>query len=132
MKKKGSINSSAVVGRYAFLLGILLAIVWAIIAIINPLVATNTIVLSILVILGIVIGLLNISARETMPFLLATVVLVIMFGFGSTYLGLVGQGSGFEFIGNFLQGLLTYLMILVVPAGIVVALKELYAFAERV
>ena len=72
-----------------------------------------------------------ISAKETMPYLLASVVLVIMFGFGSTYLGLVGQGTTFDFIGRFLQGLLTYLIILVVPAGIVVALKELYAFAEK-
>jgi len=128
--KKG-VKTSALVGRYAFLLGVLLAVVWAIIAIINPVVVTNTIVLSILVILGIIVGLLNISAKETMPFLIASVVLVIMFGFGSTYLGLVGQGSSFDFIGKFLQGLLMYLMILVVPAGIVVALKELYAFAER-
>ena len=130
MKKKQQ-KTSAAAGRYAFLLGVLLAVVWAIVAIINPLVATNTIVLSILVILGIIIGLLNITAKEMMPFLLASVVLVIMFGFGSTYLGLVGQGSSFEFIGRFLQGLLTYLMILVVPAGIVVALKEIYAFAEK-
>jgi len=125
------IKPSAMVGRYAFLLGVLLSVVWAIVAIINPVVMTSTIVLSILVILGIVVGLLNITAKETMPFLLASVVLVIMFGFGSTYLGLVGQSSSFDFIGKFLQGLLTYLMILVVPAGIVVALKELYAFAER-
>jgi UDP-N-acetylmuramyl pentapeptide phosphotransferase/UDP-N-acetylglucosamine-1-phosphate transferase len=130
MKKE--LKASALVGRYAFLLGVLLSVVWAIIAIINPLVATNTVVLSILVMLGILVGLLNISARETMPFLLASAVLVIMFGFGSTYLGIVGQNSTFDFIGKFLQGLLTYLMILVVPAGIVVALKELYAFAERV
>jgi len=126
-----NIKPSAMVGRYAFLLGVLLSVVWAIIAIINPAVATNTLVLSILVILGILVGLLNISAKETMPYLLASVVLVIMFGFGSTYLGLVGQGTTFDFIGRFLQGLLTYLMILVVPAGIVVALKELYAFAEK-
>jgi len=129
---KGKLKASALVGRYAFLLGVLLSVVWAIVAIINPVVATSTIVLSILVILGIIVGLLNISARETMPFLIASVVLVIMFGFGSTYLGLVGQGSAFDFIGKFMQGLLTYLMILIVPAGIVVALKELYAFAERV
>jgi len=128
--KKG-VRTAALVGRYAFLLGVLLSVVWAIIAIINTVVATNTVVLSVLVILGILVGLLNISARETMPFLLASAVLVIMFGFGATYLGIVGQGSSFQFIGQFLQGLLTYLMILVVPAGIVVALKELYAFAER-
>lgn len=128
--KKG-VKTAALVGRYAFLLGVLLGVVWAIIAIINPVVATNTVVLSLLVILGIVVGLLNISAKETLPFLLASAVLVIMFGFGATYLGIVGQGSAFDFIGKFLQGLLTYLMILVVPSGIVVALKELYAFAER-
>jgi hypothetical protein len=67
-----------------FLLGFLIFIILniiRIIAIINPAVATSTIVLSILVILGIIVGLLNISARETMPFLVASVVLVIMFGF---------------------------------------------------
>ena len=130
MKKE--IKTSAMLGRYAFLLGVLLAVVWAIIAVLNPAMATSTIVLSVLVILGLIIGLLNITAKETMPFLVASVVLVIMFGFGSTYLGLVGQNSTFDFIGKFLQGLLTYLMILVVPAGIIVSLKELYAFAEKV
>lgn len=130
MKKE--LKASALVGRYAFLLGVLLAVVWAIIAVLNPAMATSTIVLSVLVILGLIIGLLNITAKETMPFLVASVVLVIMFGFGSTYLGLVGQNSTFDFIGKFLQGLLTYLMILVVPAGIIVSLKELYAFAEKV
>ncbi len=128
---KKRVKPAAMVGRYAFLLGVLLAVVWAIIAVINQAVSTNTVVLSILVIIGIIVGLLNISAKETTQFLLASVVLVIMFGFGSTYLGLVGQGSAFNFIGQFLQGLLTYLMILVVPAGIVVALKELYVFAEK-
>lgn len=125
------VKTAVIVGRYAFLLGVLLSVVWAIIAVLNTAVATNTLVLSVLVILGIAVGLLNITAKETMPYLLASVVLVIMFGFGSTYMGIVGQGTSFDFIGKFLQGLLTYLMILVVPAGIVVALKELYAFAER-
>ena len=129
--KKQNIKPSVMIGRYAFLLGVLLSVVWAVIATKSTVISTNTLVLSTLVIIGIVIGLLNVTAKEMMPFLLSSVVLVIMFGFGSTYLGLVGQGTTFEFIGNFLQYLLTYLMILIVPAGIVVALKEVYAFAEK-
>ncbi|MBW3023164.1 hypothetical protein KY308_03605 [Candidatus Woesearchaeota archaeon] len=121
MAKKS--NNAAMVGRYAFLLGLILAIVMGII----PAVGSNAVAMSVLVILGLLIGLLNVSAKETMPFLLATAVLVIVAGFGGGVLSAVQPAV----VGASLRGILGALITLIVPASIVVALKEIYAFAEK-
>jgi len=118
MKK---VSTAALVGRYAFLLGVILAVVMGLV----PKVGSSAITMSILVVLGLLVGLLNISARETMPFLLATAVLVIVAGFGGGVLASV------QYIGDYLRGILGALITLIVPASIIVALKEIYMFAEK-
>ena len=116
-----SIKTAALVGRYAFLLGVILAVVMGVV----PVIGSNAIAMSVLVVLGLLMGLLNISAKETMPFLLATAVLVIVAGFGGGVLASV------QIVGDYLRGTLGALITLVVPASIIVALKEIYAFAEK-
>ncbi|MEM4336847.1 MAG: hypothetical protein QXG86_02470 [Candidatus Woesearchaeota archaeon] len=115
------LKTSALVGRYAFVLGLILAFIMGVVQSIG----TNPIAMSILVILGLLIGFLNVSAKETMPFLLATAVLVIVAGFGGGVLASV------QVVGEYLRGILGSLITLIVPASIVVALKEIYSFAER-
>ena len=116
-----SVKTAILVGKYAFLLGIILAIVMGVV----PAIGANTVALSVLVILGLLVGFLNISAKETMPFLLATAVLVIVAGFGGGVLASV------QVIGDYLRGILGALITLVVPSSIIVALKEIYSFAEK-
>ena len=116
-----NVKTAALVGKYAFLLGVILAIVMGIL----PSIGSNAIAMSVLVIIGLVVGLLNVSVKETMPFLLATAVLVIVAGFGGGVLASV------QVVGDYLRGILGALITLVVPASIVVALKEIYAFAEK-
>lgn len=117
MAKKGGWS---LVGRWAFIIGLILAILVGII----PFGAASNAVVSIIVILGLIVGLINITAKETLMFLVASVVLVIVSGFGSATLANVA------FIGVYLRNILGTLMILIVPATIVVALKEIYMFAK--
>ena len=63
------------VGSWAFLVGIVIAIVagfWDL----------NPVVTAALVVLGMIVGILNVTGKETTPFLLATVSLVIVADFG--------------------------------------------------
>ena len=117
MAKKGGWS---LVGMWAFIIGLVLAILAGIV----PLGAAQTAVLSIIVILGLIVGLINITAKETLMFLVASVVLVIVAGFGSAALANVA------YIGSYLSAILGTLLTLIVPAAIIVCLKEIYVFAK--
>jgi hypothetical protein len=62
------------IGFWAFIVGFIVAIVAGFVA------PENTAVVIILIVLGLIIGFLNISARETMLFLLATIALIVAGG----------------------------------------------------
>ncbi len=109
------------VGKYAFLIGLILSVLGGIV----PLGAYSSIVISIIVVIGLLVGLINISAKDTIPYLVASVVLVLVAGFGGAALANV------SYVGGYLRNILGMLMTLVVPAAIIVSLKELYVFAEK-
>jgi hypothetical protein len=105
------------VGSWAFIVGVVIALIagfW-------PL---NAVVTSVLLILGLIVGFLNVSGSETMPFLLASVSLVIVSSFGGNLLGAI------QVVGPKIQAVLTTLVNFVIPATIVVALKAIYALAK--
>ncbi|MCL6500799.1 MAG: hypothetical protein K6T16_02060 [Candidatus Pacearchaeota archaeon] len=101
------------VGAWAFLIGVLLAVIFAFI----PEVAW---IPWILVIMGIIVGLLNIGDVEVTPFLMAGVVLVIVSYFGGTVFGPI------VLLGTILKNLL----MLFVPATVIVALKSVFTMAR--
>ncbi|MBU1988650.1 MAG: hypothetical protein KKD94_04180, partial [Nanoarchaeota archaeon] len=68
MSKKQTGN---MLGSWAFLIGVILALVFGLFGNLSPAITY------VLVVLGIIIGLLNIAAKEAMPFLMAGTVLVI-------------------------------------------------------
>jgi len=72
-----------------------------------------------LVVLGIIIGLLNIAEKEVKPFLFAGTVLVIVAALG---------GGVFE---NWLKTILDNMLFLFVPATIVVALRSVMVLAKK-
>jgi hypothetical protein len=112
-KKRKSNNSMGMLGRWAFLIGVLLAIVFAFVAAGSWLAWT-------LVLLGLVIGLLNIDARETSGFLMAGTVLALMGFLGGQTLAAV------PYLGPIFDNLLA----LFVPATVVVALKHVFSLAR--
>lgn len=114
-------NTVQRIGAWAFILGVILAIIIGLFGTGQAWVSTWT---SILVLLGLIVGLLNVTARETMNYLLAAAVLVIVAGFGVQQLGSVAV------VGQYLSGILGALMSFVIPATIVVSLKQVYTVAS--
>ena len=112
MAKKKSDNS---LGSWAFLVGVILAVVLGLIGSLNPT------WIWILVIIGLIVGLLNVTGSEMGPFLLAGAVLIIASEFGGDALGSV------RILDNVLQALL----VLFVPATIIVAIKHVFSLARN-
>lgn len=113
MPKKGG----NILGAWAFTIGVLLAVIFAFVALAVPVGAWLTWTLFII---GIIVGFLNIADVETQPFLIAGVILVIIAALGSAAYATI----------LFVPQLLTNLLVLFVPATIVVALKSLFAMAK--
>lgn len=109
------------VGGWAFILGVLLALVAPIFVELTP-EMTST-----LIVLGLLIGFLNITTTETEPFLLAALALVIVSGFSSSSTMITQVAR----IGPVLGRIFAGIQLLVVPATIVVALKSIYKLARE-
>jgi hypothetical protein len=109
------------IGSWSFLLGVLIAVIAGII---SPGGVTTT-ATSILILLGLIAGFLNVTQKETTGFLLASVSLVIVTAFGGAALGEVAT------IGPYLEGILAAILTFVIPAAIIVALKSIYSLAAE-
>lgn len=108
---------SNLVGAWAFLIGVIFAIVFAFFG-------SGTWLGWLLLVIGIIVGLLNIADKETQPFLMAGVILVIVSYFGGVMFSTAALGV--PYFHKFLENLL----MLFVPATIVVALKSVFAMAH--
>ena len=106
-------------GSWAFIVGLVAAVVLGI-----GLTAQYKVVLVwVLFLLGVVVGLLNVTASETQSFLTAGTILALL-----SFLGLqVGVFTEAPFVTNILNGILT----LFIPATVIVALKAVYMLAEH-
>lgn len=109
MAKKGNL-----LGGWSFLLGIILAVILGAVGAI-----TQTIAI-VLVILGLVVGLLNITDKEVKPFLMAGTVLVIVAALGSSVFGVI----------PIVSRILDATLMLFVPATVIVALKSVFSLAK--
>jgi hypothetical protein len=113
------------VGAWAFLAGIVLAIVVGIFFRTN----TSPIVLGVLALLGLILGFF-VSEKEVKTFLLAAVSLVIVSSLGIQGLVLDAAIRGIN-IGRLVSSVLGTLLVLFVPATIVVALKTMFSLAKK-
>ena len=115
------------IGSYAFILGVVLAIVLGIVAgsgMDMTAVPENDVMAwlpLVLVILGVIVGFLNVGDKEVQPFLLAAMALVIV--------GTVADISMIPLIGNFLWKIVSYIAIFAAPAALIVAILEFYKLA---
>ena len=114
---KKHVNVVQKVGSWAFIVGLIIAIIagfW-------PLGPTMT---TVLIVLGLIVGFLNVTGKETNSFLFATLVLVVMTSLGGQLL------ASIKFVGPMLQSIFTAMMLFIVPAALIVALKAIYTLAE--
>jgi len=104
------------IGFWCFIIGLVAAVVCGLVL------PKNEIIIVVLVILGIVIGLLNITAKEIMLFLVATVALIVA---GNVFEPLTMLG-----IGTILDNMLSYVATLMAPAAVIAAIKALWAVGK--
>ena len=107
-------------GEWSFIIGVVLAIMFGFI----PGQWEGSAAL-LLVILGLVVGLLNVTERESTPFLVAAAALMITASAGAT-LKLIPP----PVLGDFLQSAVEKIGVFVAPAAVVVALKSIQSLAK--
>lgn len=105
-----------IVGFWSFIIGLVIAVVAGLIAPANP------IAIMVLLILGIIIGLLNVTAKEVPTLLLATIALIVV--------GNVFAPLNMLDIGKILGNMMSYVATLVAPAAIIAAVKALWAVGK--
>ncbi len=117
-------------GTIIFGIGLLIAVIASLVATYGTMTAMATkIITGILIMVGIVVGLINITSKETVAFLVSTVVVVMLIG---PFMANVIQTFGIEQTGSKLIGeLFKNLIGLIVPAALVVALKTLFSTAKE-
>jgi hypothetical protein len=108
---------------YAFMVGVLIALVLGLLSKWVPENATPWLV-SLLVLAGIVVGFFNITASETKDFVLFITALVLISANAASAF------AGLEWAGEHLQNVLNMLMAFLVPAGIVVGVKAVLNLAR--
>jgi len=109
------------IGEWAFIVGVVLAILFGLIS--KKWEGMATLVL---VVLGLIVGFLNITETESTPFLVAAAALMITSGAGDT-LNRIPP----EVVGRFLQNAVEKIGVFVAPAAIIVALKSIKALAKN-
>ncbi len=114
-------DSTSFIGSWAFLIGVVLAFIFGISGLVSTANPVQGGVSFALVILGIIVGLLNISEKEVQPFLFAGVSLVIVSSLGSSALRFV----------PWMGGILSAIMIMFVPTTIIVAVKHAFSLAKQ-
>ncbi len=108
-------------GQYAFIVGVILAFLAGVVS--RAVAAYEGVIILVLVILGLVIGFLNITEKEMTPFLVAAVALVVT-GTASNSLTVIPA------IGTSLEAIVRNIAVLVTPAALIVSLKAVYALAR--
>lgn len=115
VKQAGSLE---VIGRWAFILGTALAIASAFAGRWFEV----DLVLSALFVLGVAVGVLNITAQETTEFLVASLVLMLA---GAVNFGFIPG------IGVYVRAVLGNIAAFVVPAAVIVALRAVWMLAKQ-
>ena|SRR3989344_9580114 len=117
-------------GAWAFLIGVILAIVIGLSATLMPIpfiTKYSAQIYSVLMILGIIIGFMNVTGRESHTFMIsgAVVVIVSKYGMESVFSSLIGIGMA-----DTASSVFGALLALFVPATIIVALKTVFSISK--
>ena len=106
-------KTAGIIGFMAFALGLLIAIVAGVVA------PSNSIIIIVLIVLGVIVGVLNITGREIVPLLVATIALVVV---GNVFEPITAGGMG-----TVLDNILSLVATLMAPAAVIVAVRALWA-----
>ncbi|UCD06929.1 MAG: hypothetical protein JSW41_03780 [Candidatus Aenigmatarchaeota archaeon] len=113
------------VGKWAFILGVVIAVIAGLVG--GWVTGYNPWILLVLVILGLVVGFLNISAKEVNVFLLSAIALILV----GTIAQLTSIDTIIPLLGSVLQAMVNNIAAFVAPAALIVSLKAVYNLAAR-
>jgi hypothetical protein len=116
MAKK--INSLEVIGKWAFIIGLILAIIAGLIQGIYQIPS----LMLILVILGLIVGFLNIEEKDTVKLLVAIIALM---GIGGLTISVI------PVINTYLGAMLTNILVFASGAGLIIAIKAVIETAKK-
>ncbi len=102
-------------GAWSFILGIVIAVLVSLLSLDAPL------LMAVLVVLGSIVGLLNVNDKDTTHFLVAVIALAAA---GNANVDLI------PVVGTQLQNILRNVGVFVAPAAVIVALKAIYEMAS--
>jgi len=108
-------NIGNTIGSWAFLIGVILAVIFALTGVFSD------VIMWVLVIIGIIVGFLNIADEESEPFLISGAVLIIASAFGRDVVG----------INEWFRRILDAMLLIFVPATIIVAIRNVFTLARR-
>lgn len=111
---------TGIIGGLAFLVGFILSLVCGFVA------RDNGGIILALIVLGLIVAILNITAREVVTVMVAAVALIVA-GSLSAFTPLDNLVSGF---GTALNGIVNYLAVFMVPVAIVSAVRAVIATAR--
>jgi hypothetical protein len=112
-------------GAYAFLVGVVLAVMLGLFN--KSLEQAGSLFYSALIIIGLFVGIMNVSDKNSSTFLLASLAIVIVGALGNEPLKYVSLNN---YLVNSLRNILGSLLVLFVPATIIVALKTVFSMAK--
>jgi len=122
--------ASQKVGSYAFLVGILLAIIIGVLAAFVPATVQGVagITTLLLVVLGLIVGILNIKDKHITDFLVAAIAVAMV---GGTAGGLLALDQMIKPVGTMLVLIIGNIVAMAVAAALVVGLKQIFALAKQ-
>lgn len=112
-------------GAYAFLIGVVLAVTLGLFN--ESLESAGGLFYTALVLIGLVVGAINVSDKNSQTFLFASLSLVIVGALGMEPLKYIATNN---YVVGLLRNVLGSLLLLFVPATIVVALKTVFSMAK--
>src|SRR3989344_5839496 len=119
-------------GELAYLVSLVIAVLAGLVATAGY--GASPWVALLLVILGVVVGFLNISEKETGAFLVASVALLVA-SLGANALGTAGAfsvlDSAIPKLGTLVNAILGNIAIFVAPAAVIVAVKAIHGLASK-
>jgi hypothetical protein len=113
------------IGAWAFLIGVILAIAIGLFPQLGT--RASTIIYGLLVLIGLLVGILNVADRDSMTFLMASVALVIVSGLGQYTLVFISNISP---VLSYLSSILSALLVMFIPSTIIVALKTVFSITS--
>lgn len=127
MDEKKEVLSKNIVkaGKLAFIVGMVIAVMSGLyIGYTGE--GLNKFVISILILIGFIIGLINITPKETVPFIVSVISIFLVLSLGGDFLKVV------DIFGPYFDGILKSMMILFIPSMIIVSLKTIWDYAADV